>query len=229
VPGSSPLRLGLLITTVVLVPLLAGCDDWPLYANLPDPYGEPLPVEQIEMGEDTSLGSEDVQALGTIAAPAHIVLTGDSESCGFDPDDDRFDWPEHPVDEDGDGVPDGTRAVSGWFSGDVDLFGFQAEGDLWLSASLEWANAPPGDANAPYQPTDAEGDWVTESDLDFVVLTLAGDVLTGIQSDAGFSADYPQETAGLLAVPAGGSLALAVACHHEVGSTYTLVVDLVRP
>lgn len=224
-PGSTPSRLVLL--TAVL--LLAGCENWPLYAHLPDPYAEPPPLLESDVTEDASLGSTEIQDLGTLGTPARVTITGDAESCGFDPDDDRFDWPEHPVDEDGDGVADGTSAVVGWFSGDVDLYGLQADGDLWFSAQLEWDNAPAGEANAPYQPTDPDGDWATETDLDFVVLTLASGVIAGIWSDVGFSPDYPQQTAGLIAVSDGGGLAVAVACHHELASGYTLILDLVTP
>ncbi len=217
----------LLALTAVL--LLVGCENWPLYAHLPDPFEEPPPVEQVEVSEDTALGPTEIQGLGTLATPTRVTITGEADSCGFDLDDDRYDWPEHPVDEDGDGVADSTSAAEGWFSGDVDIYGLQADGDLWLSAALDWTNAPSGSANAPYQPTDPDGAWATETDLDFVVLSLSGGTVTGILSDAGFSADYPASTAGLIAVSDGGGLALAVACHHELSSGYTLVLDLVTP
>lgn len=224
-PGSIP-RCILVLAAVLL---LAGCENWPLYAHLPDPYEEPPPVEETDVVEDSSLGSTEIQDLGTLDAPGRVTITGEAEDCGFDADDDRYDWPEHPVDDNDDGVADGTSAAVGWYSGDVDLYGLLAGSDVWLSALLVWDNAPTGDTNAPYQPTDPEGAWATESDLDFVVLSLSSGMVTGIQTDVGFSPAYPQQTAGLIAVPEGGGLAVAVGCHHEVGSPYTLTLDLVTP
>ena len=93
-------------------------------------------------------------------------------------------------------------------------------------ARLTWESAPPGDANAPHQPTEAEGAWADESDLDWVIFSVAGGAPDAVVSDVGFNSAYPQEGGGRLAVRPGEPLAIAVGCHHEVPTAYTLSLDV---
>jgi hypothetical protein len=223
----STTRTGLLLLAACW--LLQGCQDWPLYAHLPDPYPDPIPVEEIDVVEDTAIGEDQVQGIGAIQAPSAITITGTIDTCGFDVDDDRFAWPLHPVDEDGDGVADGTGSASGWYAGDVDWYGFTADGVAWLEAHLDWDNAPPGESNAPYQPADEDGAWSVESDLDFVVLTLVDGAPGSILTDVGFSADHPEQTGGLIALEDESTIAVAVGCHHAVATSYTLTLDVLAP
>lgn len=205
---------------------LAGCENWPLYLHLPDPFEEPPPTTELDLAEDTELADDEVQDLGSIPPSTRLTIEGESTACGFDPEDDRFDWPEQPVDLDGDGEADAVGAIEGWYAGDVDIYGLASGGEGWLAIVLDWENAPEADANAPYQPADEDGAWSTETDLDFVVFGLESGVVAGILSDVGFSPAYPQQTTGLIRLADGEGLAVAVACHHAVASPYTLVLDL---
>ncbi len=213
-----------LLLSVTAALALSGCDNWPLYLNLPDPdVPIPTPTEH-DYAEDPEASDDEVQAAGELTAPAILTITGEVDSCGYDAEAEEYTWPEHPVDENGDGQPDGFASLSGWYTGDVDQYGFDAATDGWLEVSLEWDNAPPGDSNAPWQPGDPEGDWATESDLDFVVL----DGLI-IVSDGGVGRDYPETSPQVLYVAEGESRTVIVGCHHEVPTAYTLSLHLRAP
>lgn len=200
---------------------LTGCDNWPLYSNLPDPDIEaPVPTES-GFAEDPEVPNDQIQQVGTLTAPAILTITGAVDACGYDPEAVEFDWPEHPVDNDGDGQPDGFAALSGWYTGDLDLYGFDADVDGWLDASLEWANAPSGDRNAPWRPSEPDGDWALESDLDFIVFDDGA-----ISSDGGVSRAYPEATPQVLFIEAGSDRVVGVSCHHEVPTEYTLTLHL---
>ncbi len=214
---------------VVMALLLAGCEGWPLYAHLPDPSVSLPDPELRTVVEDATLGDDEVQDLGALSTPSIVTITGAADACGFDLDDASFDWPEHPVDLDGDGVEDDVAALQGWYSGDVDLFGVTATDEGWLDVTLSWDLAPPGDLNAPYQPSDEDGAWADEADLDFVIFDSADGVIGAIRSDAGVTRRHPERSAQLLRLEAGEGAVIAVACHHEQPSDYTLEIDLGLP
>ncbi|MCP4870375.1 MAG: hypothetical protein GY898_16855 [Proteobacteria bacterium] len=211
-------------TTIFVMALalaLGGCANWPLYSHLPDPdIPVPVPTET-SYEEDLAVPNDQIQQVGTLAAPAILTITGSVDACGYDPEAVEFAWPEHPVDDDGDGQPDGFASLTGWYTGDIDLYGFDASTDGWLDASLEWANAPEGDLNAPWRPSEPDGDWAVESDLDFVVFD---DGL--ISSDGGVSRAYPEESPQVLFVGSGTDRVVGVSCHHELPTDYTLTLYL---
>ncbi len=220
----------LLPTLAVLLCALSGCENWPLYLHLPDPNPEPIPTENFDVDEDTGVEDGELQDLGEFVSPSQVVIRGSMDSCGFDINDHQYDWPLHPVDSNGDGEADTQASVSGWYSGDVDLYGVTADGEVWLSVTLEWDRAPLGGLNAPYRPASEDTTWEDETDLDFVVFSLdaAGDVVAMI-SDAGYSRDHPATTPQLLWVEDSERRGIAVGCHHEVPSGYTLTLDLLTP
>jgi len=211
-------------TTILVLALglaLGGCADWPLYSHLPDPdLPIPTPTER-DFAEDPSVEDVQIQDTGTLEAPAILTIVGSVDACGYDADADAFAWPDHPVDDDGDGQPDGFASLSGWYTGDIDLFGFTADTDGWLEATLEWTNAPSGDRNAPWRPSEPDGDWSVESDLDFVVFDDGV-----IASDGGVTRRYPEATPQVLFVGAGTDRVVAVSCHHEVPTDYVLTLYL---
>jgi hypothetical protein len=209
----------------------AGCQNWPLYLHLPDPEQPTPDPERVEVAEDEALPEGTTQDLGEVAAPAIVTVSGTADSCGFDPEAPWPVWPNHPTDLDGDGEADETRPwYSGWYSGDVDGYVVAAAGDAWLDVSLSWANAPPGDANAPYRPAEPEGAWAAESDLDFVLFSVDADgALDSVLTDAGFSSRYPEHTLQVIPLGPGGRIAAAVGCHHAVGTAYTLRLELFQP
>jgi hypothetical protein len=200
---------------------LSGCDNWPLYLHLPDP-DLPIPVPwSMDYAEDPAVPDDQVQDVGDLTPPAIVTITGRVETCGYDLAAEVYEWPQHASDANEDGQPDGFEARSGWYTGDLDLFGFEARGDGWLEASLEWTHAPSGGVNAPWRPAEPEGDWASESDLDFVVFDLGV-----IASDAGVSRAHPESTAQVLFIESGTDRVLGVACHHELPTDYVLTLYL---
>jgi len=210
---------------------LPGCEDWPLYLHLPDATQPPPEPRRITFAEDPSLPEGELQDLGEFAAPLVATGTGDLYGCGFDPTLDWPAWPDHLIDLDGDGVADETGPwFSGWYTGDVDSYGIGPLDDAWLDVSLSWDHSPDGGVNSPYRPAEPEGAWSTESDLDFVVLTVdesgaSADVL----SDSGFSTRHPEESGQVIPLEAGERVIVAVACHHAVPSAYALRLQLLEP
>lgn len=208
---------------------LLGCEGWPLFANLPDASIDlPDPVLR-DVDEDATLGDDEPQDLGALALPTVVTVSGTVDSCGYDIDDLRYDWPDHPVDLDGDGVDDGVAALQGWYAGDVDLYQLTASSEGWLDVTLRWELAPPGDLNAPYQPSDEDGPWLDEADLDFVVFDGAGAAGESIVSDSGASRQHPERTEQLIHLAEGEAAMIAVACHHELPTDYTLDIALGLP
>ncbi len=207
--------------SLVLVAL--GCEGWPRYLY------EGLEVEEAVLYrlvafENEALDSEAIQHTGEVDARTEILLFGYAASCGHDPDADGPDWPEHPWDEDGDGVPDGTMAFnSGWFTGDVDWFGFTVNDEVVLSGQLEWDNRPPGESNAPYQPELGPGEWSEESDLDFVVFEIEGTAQILVNESA-VGNDYPEVLRAPQRIAAGTRIAIAIGCHHELPTDYSLTL-----
>jgi len=202
-----------------------GCDNWPLYAHLPDPASERSEVPTTEMTEDGSVPEGTPQSLGSFAQPARFRVAGSADECGFDASGSGPSWPQHPVDSDGDGLSESAREGTGWYSGDVDLFTVTAEADLRLSVRLSWTLAPDGGQNAPYRPDAPEEAWASQSDLDvFVFESSEGGELTAISHDEGVSRNSPEQIAPSLVLRGGGALVVGVACHHAVASEYQLDV-----
>lgn len=212
--------------------LLAGCSNWPLYLNLPDPVPPTVEPVSLSVVEDDALLPSEVQDLGSVAVPAELTLTGTAEACGFDLDRDVYPWPEQPLDTDGDGEIDTTApAHQGWYAtdADVDLFGLRAGAEAWMAVELTWTNAPPLGGNAPYRPDDADGEWADETDLDLLVLDWSGDAPVRIASDAGFTLDHPEVTPQWLGLGVGEQVAFAVGCHHGQPSDYEIRITLQAP
>ena len=205
----------------------AACEQWPLFAHLPEEDPGPVAPSLETVLEDPLLGEGMIQDLGTLVAPSVLTILGETESCGFQDSQPWPRWPDHPMDVDGDGVAD-TEAprFSGWFSGETDFFGVSADSPVSVGVTLTWENAPPGSMNAPFQPTEEGGDWATESDLDWVVFSAADGEPVAMVSDAGFSSAYPQSGVGRIVFEPGVSLAVVVGCHHEVPTAYTLELDV---
>ncbi len=211
--ASAPLALALL--------LASGCEGWPryLYEGV---EAETTVDERLVAFENEALDSEAIQFVGEVSAGTQILLYGYASSCGYDPDADGPDWPEHPWDEDGDGIPDGTIEFnSGWFTGDVDWFGVTLLDEVTVSGELTWDNRPGGESNAPYQPDDPEGDWTTESDLDLVLFDVQGTARILINESA-VSNDYPEVLRSPSRLDAGSQLAVAVGCHHQLPTDYAV-------
>jgi hypothetical protein len=218
----SPLRP--LAAPLVLIALLAGgCEGWPryLYEGIEVDTGAD---QRLVAFENESLDNDAIQFAGEVEAGTEILLFGYAASCGYDTEADGPDWPDHPWDEDGDGIPDGTiQFNSGWFTGDVDWFGVSLVDEVVVSGSLTWDHRPPGASNAPYQPEDETGDWVAESDLDFVLFEVEGTARILINESA-VSNDYPETIRSPSRVAAGSQLAVAVGCHHQVPTDYALAL-----
>ena len=205
----------------------AACENWPLFAHLPDEDPGPGEPSSLAVSEDEFLPDLTIQGIGTLTAPSIVTITGSSEDCGFDPEADWPSWPEHPLDVDGDGTTDTFQPrFSGWYSGDTDVFSITAGEPITVGISQTWDNAPAGDANAPYQPTEEAGDWADESDLDWVLFSVATAAPDEITSDGGFSRAYPQADERVYVVEPGTPQAVAVGCHHEQPTGYTLVLDV---
>lgn len=216
-----------LLTAVLLT--LAGCEGWPLYLNLPPPERPVVEPTVVSFVEDAGLGPGDVQDLGEVAVPAQITITGSVDSCGYDLEAEGPAWPSLPLDTDGDGLEDLTAPRHhGWFTDDVDLFGFDFATGGWIDATLEWDRAPNGE-NAPVDPADPDGAWASESDLDLLVLAWEGIEAGPVLNDQGVSLAHPEASAQLLRFEAGDSLAVGVACHHGLASSYRLRLDLILP
>jgi hypothetical protein len=208
--------------------LLVGCEGWPLYANLPTPVVPNPDATRLDLTADPDAPSGSVQDLGALTAPTVVSIVGAADLCGFDPEAEQI-WPELPIDRNGDGVADDTAPHNqGWYAGDVDAFGLEAATDGWLRASLQWTDAPEG-ANAPIDPSDPDGPWSEETDLDLVVLAWDGDAAGEVLDDQGASLGYPEETGQVIDLAAGERIAVAVACHHGEGGGYALRLDFLIP
>ncbi len=209
--------------------LLAGCEGWPLYLNLPPPEVPVVEPAVLSFAEDAGLVPGDVQDLGDVAVPSQVTITGSVDSCGYDVDAAGPEWPAVPLDTDGDGLQDLVAPRNqGWFTDDVDLFGFDVSTGGWLEARLEWDNSP-DDENSPVDSADPDGPWSTESDLDLIVLAWEGIEAGPVLNDQGVSLAHPEQSAQLLRFEPGDALAVGVACHHGLASTYRLRLDLILP
>lgn len=215
---------------VVLVPFLAqslaACDDWPLYQSL-EPERPRAPVQIVlNLLEDTTLGENEVQEIAPLPAyPAMVQIRGAIDSCGFDAQSDEYEWPEHQS-EDGDG---NVLQAHGWYMGGVDFFSFSLNQRGWVSIQLEWDNLPLSAANAPFLPDDEDGAWRAETDLDFVVFETSSLAAGIILNDDGFSLSYPESVDHHLAMDPAMPLIVAVGCHHQLPSGYTLSLDFSSP
>lgn len=208
--------------------LMSGCEGWPLYLNLPAPAAPTFDAERMDLAADPDIASGQVQGIGLVTPPTIVSIAGASDFCGFDPQGDA-DWPERPVDTNGDGIADESAPHhQGWYDGDVDVFGLEAAGDGWLHASLQWTNAPDG-RNRPVNLDDPTGPWSEETDLDLVVLEWEDDGTRIVLDDQGASLDFPEETGQVIDLAAGDRVALAVACHHGEGGGYALRLELRVP
>lgn len=205
--------------------LLLGCEDWPLYLNLPEEdFSPPAPV-LVEVSEDPAQPEGSPQSLGSPDLPARIVLSGSSDPCGYDTEAPGPDWPVHAYDGDGDGIADGKAPSSqGWFSGDVDWFSIEASADLWFRTALSWSEAPASGLNAPWDPLDTADP--TESDVDVLLVSPSGDL--NIVDDRGASRESP-ETVPDLPLPEGEAIGVLVACHHGLATAWTLEIELSLP
>jgi len=199
-----------------------GCDAWPLYAHLPDPGAERGTIETIAVEEDPTASE---QSLGLLEEPRRFVISGTSDSCGFDLAGVGPSFPQHPVDGDGDGVSESARGRVGWYSGDVDLFVFEARAGFRVTAELRWTEAPATGTNAPYRPGEADGAWAEESDLDLWILRSPGaEGLGSLVGDEGVSRRHPEQASAGVVLRAGETAGFGVACHHAVPSSYELTL-----
>jgi hypothetical protein len=204
----------------------AACETWPLFAHLPEEDPGPGEPSRLSVSED-ELPELIIQGIGALTAPSVITITGSTQDCGFDLDASWPDWPEHPLDVDGDGVSDTTQPIfRGWFAGETDLYSLASDDAITVGLTLRWDNAPEGDANAPYQPSEGGGIWVEESDLDWVIFSVLDAAPDAIVDDGGFGPAYPQASEQWVRIDPGVPLAVAVACHHEVPTEYSLVLDV---
>lgn len=220
-----PMRHALILLASIL---LAGCEGWPLYLNLPDPQPPIVEAERIDVTADPDVASGAVQDLGALTPPTVAVISGTVDFCGFDAAAEA-DWPELPIDLNGDGIADDTAPHhQGWYTGDVDVFGLEAAADGWLYATLQWSDAPEGN-NLPVDPSDPEGPWSDETDLDLIVVDWDGDDSRGVLNDQGVSLASPEETGQVLDLAAGERVAVAVACHHGDGGSWSLRLELMIP
>ncbi len=180
----------------------------------------------IDLLEDPTLQPGQVQEMAPVPYPSVVSIRGATLSCGFDDQSDEYQWPVHQVIG-----PDGPQTVqtSGWYTGDVDLYSLGAGGRGWVSASLEWDNMPPGESNAPYLPDDQDAAWHGESDLDFVLFDVGSLALGTIVNDDGFSLSYPEQSQRRVLVDPDNPPVIAVACHHQLPTGYTLVLDFRNP
>ncbi len=206
--------------------VLAACDGWPLYMHL-EPDRPPVRVSLVvDLLEDETIVDDEIQELAPLPYPSVVRIRGVTSSCGFDTDVDDVTWPVHYV-----AGEDGTELVrvAGWYSGDVDYYSLAPEQRGWLSVSLEWDNVPGEGGNAAYLPGESDGAWAEESDLDFVVFDASSISLGTIINDDGFSLAYPERLDRALPVDPGSPMILAVACHHQLPSGYTLSLELASP
>jgi hypothetical protein len=209
------------------VAVAAGCDTWPLHAALPDPVPRvTVPVDEESVEEDLGVAEGALQDLGLRAGPLRITVRGDAAACGWDQDALWPVWPDHPEDDDGDGVVDRTGPRHrGWFGGDVDAYGLSLGAPATVTALLSWERAPATGQNAPYQPG-VPGQWADESDLDVLLFARDGDALGDVLAEAGFSRSHPESTGAPRIAEEGETIAVVVGCHHAVGSAYTLTIEL---
>jgi hypothetical protein len=157
-------------------------------------------------------------------------LDTDSDDDGISDTTEAGPDPSHPLDTDGDGVADDEAPhYSGWYSSEIDWYAIDATASTWVDIDLDWTNAPGGDFNAPFLPSDPSGAWADETDLDFLVFSRDASGADQMRSDAGFSARHPEQTTQLLALIDGEGLIVAVACHHEQPSDYVLSILLASP
>jgi len=204
----------------------AACEDWPLFAHLPEEEGPPPQPSRLTVTED-ALPERTIQGIGTLLPLSIVTISGATDDCGFDESEDWPTWPDHPLDVDGDGVTDTQQPrFSGWFTGETDFFSLTSDVPVSVEIALTWTERPEGDFNAPYQPTEEDGAWASESDLDWVVFSVEDAAPDSVVSDAGFSTDYPQVGAQRLLLDPGRPLALSVACHHALPSAYSVVLDV---
>ena len=206
--------------------VLAACDGWPLYLHI-EPDRPPVRVSLVvDLLEDVTVVDDEIQELAPLPYPSVVRIRGATSSCGFDADVDDFSWPAHYIaGEDG---PELVQAA-GWYSGDVDYYSLALDQRGWLSVSLEWDNIPGEDGNTAYLPGEPDGAWVDESDLDFVVFEASSISLGTIINDDGFSLAYPERLDRPLAVDPSSPMIVAVACHHQLPSGYTLSLELASP
>lgn len=221
-PRRAPALRASLAALFLLVGLSA-CENWPLFAHLPSPEEERPPVVATGVVEDAALSADEVQLFGSVASAARFLISGSAESCGFDPAGEGPEWPAHPVDSDGDGLAEASRSIQGWYSGDVDHFGFSTEVGLRISFELTWENAPAGDGNSPYRPDDETAAWASESDLDLFVYALAEEgFVPTVSHDEAAGRSYPERVPGSLVAPAGSSVVFGIGCHHGLATDYEL-------
>ncbi|MCO4770982.1 MAG: hypothetical protein KDA24_13190 [Deltaproteobacteria bacterium] len=210
-------------TPLLLTLAIVGCDRWPLHAALPDPVDAAAPDPILASFEEDEVEGV-VQDLGSWPAPAILTIRGTTSECGWEDDAAWPTWPVHPVDDDGDGVVDREEArYAGWYSGDVDLFSLRPEAAGVLGGTLEWDNAPAGGTNSPYQPG-TDGPWEDESDLDVLVFTAENGAPSEVLTEAGVGRSYPEDLGAAVALDSGENAVIAVGCHHEVPSDWTLEV-----
>ena len=205
---------------------LSACDDWPLYLHL-EPDRPPVRVSLvIDLLEDLTVGDDEIQELAPLPYPSVARIRGATSSCGFDSERDDFTWPAHYVSgEDGPELVQGA----GWYLGDVDYYSLALEQRGWLWVSLEWDNMPGEEGNAAYLPGDPEAAWNQESDLDFVVFDASSFPSGTIVNDDGSSLAYPEVMDRPVAVDPSSPIIVAVACHHQLPSGYTLSLELASP
>ncbi|MBN93169.1 MAG: hypothetical protein CL928_03740 [Deltaproteobacteria bacterium] len=217
---------------------LSGCDGWPLYVYMEDELPAPdeaVAPELVELEEEAldtadSDPEDELVPVPATLVPSITLVHGELGSCGYDNAASWPNWPEHPVDFDGDGVSDGSTAShQGWYAAEVDVFQVAVSTDAELFVVLEWENSPSGGSNAPMIPDDSTAPWATESDLDFVLLSVVEGQLDRVVADAGVSLDYPQQLWAGQPIPAGESLAVAVGCHHGLPTSYSLTLELRTP
>lgn len=220
----SPLtNAALSVACAVSCVALVGCDGWPryLYEGLET---EGAVESRLVTFENEGLQGDVIQHAGDVSAGTELVFFGYLDSCGYDEDADDPGWPEHAWDEDGDGVPDDQVTYhSGWFTGDVDWFGFTLVQDASLQGSLAWDMRPPGDTNAPYDEHDLEGAWTQESNLDLVLFEVEGTARMLIDETA-VSDGYPEALAAPVRLPAGSRVAFAVGCRYALATDYEVVL-----
>ncbi|MBJ95636.1 MAG: hypothetical protein CMP23_14330 [Rickettsiales bacterium] len=217
-----------LLGSVAILPMLflVGCEGWPLYLHLePDKPVAHEPVI-VDLLEDVTIVDDGVQELAPLPYPSEVRIRGVASSCGFDPSSAQFSWPEHQA-----LGPSGEymSRVQGWYAGDVDYYALTVEERGWLLVSLAWDNSPADGANAPYLPDRPDEAWSLESDLDFVIFDGESLLLGQVVNDDGFSLAHPEQLDRALAVDASATIVVAVACHHERPSGYTLSLRLASP
>ena len=221
------MRAGLVQFLVLAASLgaLVGCENWPLYSYLPDPEAERPPLPTLEFDEVSANVVGSPQFLGALSGAQRLVVRGRMDSCGYEADASGSLWPEHPIDENGDGIADASRSRSGWYSGEVDAYSVTASASFRLSSELRWTEAPQDGLNSPYQPGDPGGAWASESDLDLLQYRLGSSTQTPpLSGDEGVSRRHPELLPAGLTLSVGQTAAVAVACHHALPSDYELTL-----